>query len=119
MKKSIIITAVVILLAISLIVLAGCGGKLSGKYELVSVKAQGVEMAGDGLKTAGMDGMYIEFVDGSKFKMTMMGETAEGTYELEGKTLKMTVDGDTAEATIDGKKITMDQEGVSMTFEKK
>ena len=119
MKKVALISAIVLLIAVCLVALTGCGAiKMEGKYGLISAKMEGVVIEGEGLKTAGLDAMFIEFVNDATFKMGVMGETTEGTYTVDGNTLTMTVDGESVEATIDGKQIVMEQEGASMTFEK-
>ena len=120
MKKTI---AILLALTLCAAMLAACGGGkgLSGKYKLTSMTEDGVTVVESGFAEWGFsaDEFYLEFLDGTKFKMVMIGETHEGTYKLDGKTLSLTVDGDKTEAKIDGSKITLEESGSTMIFEKK
>jgi len=138
MKKANKALALILVLVLGLSILAGCGGaKLSGKYELVSMTSGGetilmsdyIEMMREMLEAFAEEGDepfnasdyqgYIEFIDGTKCKMVMFGDSQEGTYKLDGKTIEITADGETQKMTLDGKKITFDLDGESMIFEKK
>jgi major membrane immunogen (membrane-anchored lipoprotein) len=120
MKKTIQIVAIITILAISLVLLVGCGSKLKGKYTLVSMSSGGVTVDAETIRGQGMnpDDMYLEF-DGDKCKVSIAGENGEGTYKVEGKDITITIDDDPASGTIDGKKITLTIGAQSMTFEKK
>ena len=120
MKKVVSISAVILLIAVCLIVLTGCGAtKMEGKYELVAVNADGVSMEGEGLAAAGLAGMYFEFTSDTDFKMGFMGESEEGKYTVDGDKITLTINEEDVTGTIDGKKFTIEQDGAKMTFEKK
>jgi hypothetical protein len=129
MKKNLNIL-VALILTLSLALIAGCssGGTsssaLSGKYTIVSMEQDGEEML-EMFRMIGVnpDGIYIEFSGENKFSMmmTFMGEeeATTGTYEVNGKNIILSADGDDIPGTIDGNKITMEQDGTKMIFEKK
>lgn len=67
--------------------LSGCGGGVSGTY------------------TSDGNGMIekMEFKSGGKVEITAMGQTKEGTYEVEDNKVKVTISGDTNILTINDK----------------
>ncbi|MDR0490885.1 MAG: hypothetical protein LBH28_06545 [Oscillospiraceae bacterium] len=123
MKRSV---ALLLALVLCITILAACGGdgtNLTGKYALTSMELEGTDMTGP-LREAGMstDGMYIEFLSGGKFRMSLMGNGAEGTYTLDGSKITLTAEGGSMPlATISGNKITMEDtdSNTKMVFEKK
>ena len=136
MKKTF---ALLLVLAISVAMLAGCNGaektdapaagaSVTGKYTIVSMEAEGMDMlALFQAMGASIDGIYLELLADGTFKLVMeieiMGETQsdiqEGTYKVDGTTITLTVDEEDVTATIDGAKITMEQAGAKLVFEKK
>lgn len=120
MKKTVKIVAIITILAIALVVLVGCGSKLKGKYTIVSMTSGAVTMDETAIRNNGgnPDELYIEF-DGDTFKMVAFGTTTEGTYKKEGDKLTLTAEGEDLAATVDGKQIKIEEESMSMTFEKK
>jgi len=119
-----------VLLVVSILcTLAACSGSsLSGKYVIVDVvdDPEGItfeEM--DGMyKDMGLsikDYLYIEILDGDRFKLVMFGEEeAKGTYTRDGDTLTLTAEGGTSTAEVSGKKITWTYAGsAKLVFEKK
>ena len=138
MKK---IIAVLLVLMLSVSILAGCGGGVSGKYTIVQIEEDGeVTIWADHIKEMeemykeyeGMEGfedyvfkasdyeMVLEFLSGGKCKWTQGEDSEDLTFEVKGKdiTLKDT-EGEELKGTIDGKKIVLDMYGSKMTFEKK
>ena len=130
MKKSL---AILLTLVLCVSVFAGCSGgdtKLTGKYILVEMKGEGEDEEVNLSELKAMYEMfemewvdpYIEFLDGGKFKMVFFDEVnEEGTYKVVdgGKAVEMTVDGETQKGTIDGKKISLGDDEMTMVFEKK
>ena len=129
MKKTI---AVLLVLMLSLIMLAGCksngvgdkgSAKLTGKYTAVSITENGTELDANALKEMGLEDMlsemFIEIIDENNYILYMMGFEVEGQYKSEGYDLTLTAEGDIMEATVDGNKITIDHEGKKMVFERK
>jgi hypothetical protein len=127
MKKT---AALLLILALCLSVLAGCGdAKMTGRYDLVSMKADGKEILADFLKAVSANlgdefnendyKAYIEFINASKCKMAMFVGSQDGKYKLDGDTLEIIADGETLKMTLDGNKITYVVNGSEMVFEKK
>ena len=123
MKKTL---AIILILAIAVSMLAGCGGEkanLTGKYVFTSMAGGDNEIDfGALLGMLGMDAedsMFLEFSSNGKCSMHMMGEVMEGTFIVSGKNVDITIDGDTATGAISGNKITLEQDGMKMVFEKK
>ena len=109
------VVAVVAIVVVIVIIIANGGTKLSGKYNIYSMKEGDNEITAETLKTFGMDDGYMEFKDGGKGVMKINGEEQEFTYEGN----KVTADGDTKELKVDGDKITLEPtEGTSITFKK-
>jgi hypothetical protein len=75
--------------ALLTLVIAGCGGGLSGTY------------TPDGKSFGGALISDITFTSGNKVEVTAQGVTGEGTYEVDGKRVKFTTNGSTTLMTID------------------
>jgi len=128
--------ALLLVLMLSISILAGCGGGLSGKYVLI-------EMTGDDGKVEKLDDLKkqakefydemewdfdesemditIEFLSGDKFKMTSVYDVEEGTFKVDGKnvTLSHPDQDNDLKGTINGNKITFEEDDFVMVFEKK
>jgi len=133
MKK---IIALLLVLVLGLTTLAGCGGaKLTGRYDLVSMTSEGEifpladyiqemkdmfeeEGRGDEFVESDYQG-YIEFIDANTCKLVMFGESADGTYTLDGKSIEIVAEGETMTLTLDGSRIILDDDGEEIVFEKK
>jgi len=128
MKKT---TALLLAVAVGLAVLAGCGAKLSGRYELVSMSSGGEEVAlveriqmrkeflGNDQNGGNFDS-YIEFIDETNCKVVFFGDSREGTYTLDDKTIEIVAAGGEPQTMIlEGKKIILDIGEEQMIFEKK
>ena len=128
MKHNLGIKALSLLLAIvCLLSLAACGGGDSpaGTYKLTKMNAAGVEMDLEqlaeqlGLDVSDMlfsatlqeDGTFI--IDGEALGMSM-----EGTWKQVSGGVDLTINGETITATIKGGELTMEQDGMSLTFKK-
>lgn len=119
MKKTVSLVAALLLIVTTL---TACGGGISGKYKLSVVNAGGVTMeaGGDAAKAAGFDAenCYVDFSGKDSGKMEMMGESQEFTYTVDGKNITLTTNGESISGTIDGNKLTIEEAGMKMEFEK-
>ncbi len=119
----------ILMLAVMMMVFAGCGGAKSdapvvGDWKLSSVEAAGVTMSADEFaQAAGTDvDMSLVIKDNGKFTANFQGESGDGKWTYEEPKLTLSSDGEsmTGEYT-DGKiTLTVEQAGqsVTMTFEK-
>ena len=114
MKK---LMAIVLVLVMALSICA-CGSKSNdaGKYIFSSMESEGQVYNAEDLSALGLDGgsMYIELRTDGTAVISLLGETMEGTW----KPGSITIDGDTEEYTIDGKMLTLANEGEKISFEK-
>ncbi|MCI8549337.1 MAG: hypothetical protein HFI68_01880 [Lachnospiraceae bacterium] len=126
MKKR--IAAFVLVMAMVVLALAGCGGKDSsapvvGKWKLTSIEAAGMTMSVDEfLSMSGMSDTTneMEIKSNGKFSMEMVGEKGTGKWEWKEPICTLTDEaGDSVEAEYKDGKLSMDLEGVLMIFEKK
>ncbi|MCI9068947.1 MAG: DUF4923 family protein [Lachnospiraceae bacterium] len=124
MKKRVAVLMLAVVMTV--LALAGCGGggkdsPVVGAWKATEVEAMGVNVKVDEyLKQMGMDDMKMDMdikSDG-KFSMDLMGQQAEGTWKYSGSTLTLTVDGEDAKAEYKDGKITMEESGVKIIFEK-
>jgi len=132
------ILALLLVFILGTLILAGCGNnnsvggnskddddkvKLSGKYTLVSLK----DRYGDEYDEYDIEEMgqiaYIEFLSGGKYRMSSEGYSAEGKFKISGNTVTIYPpeerDGEALKGKINGKKLTLEQDGMTMIFEKK
>lgn len=128
MKKIVTVVALLVL-ALAMFALVGCGGKqdygkYAGKYIAVSLVSGGEEMIGyfEAMQIDAND-VYIELGTDGKFTLNLSAFTEEapieGTYKVKGTTLTLTVDGTPEEGTIKGNKITVrGDDGSEMAFQK-
>ncbi len=124
MKKR--VAVLVLAVVMTVLALAGCGGKkgdspVVGTWKATAVEAMGVNVKVDEyLSQMGMSDMKMEMdikSDG-KFSMDLMGQQADGTWKYSGSTLTLTVDGSDAKAEYKDGKITMEESGAKIIFEK-
>ena len=88
MRKVRSMVAAVLLVIVSVCCFAGCSKKLDvvGKWDLVEMTADGQTVTAEQLKAlAGDVEMYAEFTEDGKVILSIMGETGEGTYAIEGE----------------------------------
>jgi hypothetical protein len=127
MKKALVLLSVLVL-ALSVFALAGCGGddngaELSGRYTLSSLVIDGQDQV-PMLEAGGMsfENVYIEFTPDGNFTMVLdamgMSESTTGSYTVEGSTINMSAGGTSLEGIKDGDTITLDDGMGIMTFEK-
>ena len=119
----------VIMLAVFMMVLAGCGGKkidapVVGDWKLSTVEAMGQTMTvEDFAALTGSDvEMKIYIKDNGTFSANFEGESGEGKWEYEEPTITLKDDTDTLTGEYKDGKITLSidegGESYSMTFEK-
>lgn len=119
----------ILMLAVVMMVFAGCGGAKSdapvvGDWKLSSVEAAGVTMSADEFaQAAGMDvDMTLNIKDNGKFTANFQGESGDGKWTYEEPTLTLSSGDDTMTGNYADNKITLTVEqggqSVSMTFEK-
>lgn len=135
MKKNVWTKMVGLALALVCIIgLVACGDKggsnAAGTYTLQTITIGGMTMDLEQLaETAGVsadeikvtldlksDGNFL--LDMSALADTMGDTTMEGTWKESGSNITLEADGDTATATLQDGVITMEEEGMSMTFKK-
>jgi ABC-type glycerol-3-phosphate transport system substrate-binding protein len=110
----------ILLAAVLLAALGGCGNgsSLSGKYTLTDLVVDDESYFTEEMMEA-YSGTYMEFLSGGKMTYTMYGETAEGTFQLDGDAITVTVDGESLSGKVESGKITLNSpDGTSMIYEK-
>ena len=114
-----------ILLAVMMLVcLVACdkdedGGKggLSGKYMLQSMSYEGMTVTSSQLAEMGMGDAYLEFRDDGTAVMYFEGESEELKLDQNAKTLTDT-SGEAVSYKLDGKTVTISQDGMELVFQK-
>lgn len=125
MKKHVAVLMLAVVMTV--LALAGCGGKKSdapvvGDWKMTKVETMGVSMGVDEyLEAAGMGDMKMEMTikDNGKFSMDLMGESGDGTWKYEEPKLSLSDGSDTVDAEYKDGVITLSMSGVDMIFEKK
>ena len=125
MKKQIMVFLMALLMIAGL---AGCGGSKSksaaGTYKMTKMGSGDMEMSAEEMSELfEMEvEMVLELKDDNSFTLDLGflgdGETANGTWKMDGDSLILSAEGDEISVTYDGKTIVMDVEGESITFEK-
>ena len=119
MKKTLILLLMVLIVSVAMLAACGGGTQVKGKYVLTSMedKIEG-KLDKAKLAEAGMS-MSIEFLDGGKCKLDMMGMVVDGTFKLEGKNLTITGPDDMKVAgVVEGNKITLEYDAESTVDDK-
>lgn len=84
-----------------------------GRYYLVEVTMSGETVSGEALTTAGLSDTYIEYRADGTGELSGMGERESFTWEG----LRMTDStGETITYTYDGENVSVEQDGIEMTF---
>lgn len=94
---------------------------ITGEYSFVSMKADGESLTAGDLANYGMDSSSFALklnTDGT-FVMTVMDESQEGEWTQDGDTVTLTAEGEDVTGTVDGGTITLEDDDVSIVFEKK
>ena len=124
MKKR-VLTFLMALAMLATLAACGGGGKSpAGTYKLTQINSGGEEMSVKDLADLfGMEiDMTLELKDDKSFTWDMglwsEGESASGTWKMDGDSLVLSAEGEDMPVTYDGKTIAMDLEGEIFTFEK-
>ena len=121
MKKFKLLSAVCTMAIAASLTLTGCGKSDAGRYDLYSMTTDGETMTmkymEDMYKEMGMDApeMYLELNEDGTGKLVM---DDEDTQEVEWKDGVITLDGEDAEYTVEDGKLTMEEDGTVIVFEK-
>lgn len=120
MKKSIAL----VMAMMFVFVLAGCGGGGSkesaqvGSWKLVSFETGGQSTDLSQLEQMGMTGI-LTLTEDKKASLDLFGETMSGTWEADGDSgVALTFEGTTQKGTIASGKMTLEQDGDKLVFEK-
>ena len=108
--------AIVAAIVVILVIVLNSGTSLIGKWSITGAKEGDAEVSMDLLKSLGMNNYTIEFKDGGKGTMNTGTGEHEFTYDKDKKTIN--ADGETIEYKIDGKELSLTQDGFTMFFEK-
>ena len=115
------VAVVLIILAIIFVPKLFGGPSVEGVYEGVSISMMGMEISGDYLAEMGTTQMELK-KDGI-CTMSLMGDTVEGTWELDGDAISCELDGVTATGTLVDNTLTLSvsEDGIEMelVFQKK
>jgi len=122
MKKSIaLLLAAVFVVAM----LAGCKGEtLSGRYSVESLFDKGQLESYDETQLARIGlhigNIYIEFLEGGKYRRVFANEITEGTYKIKGDKITLTSTTNIkSTGTIDGNTLVLDVNNARLTLTKK
>jgi len=116
-----------LIVTMSLALLTACGSKqkISGTFYFVSMEQDGNTITAQDLERVGYsaDDIIIELNADGTCSMTLLNDTGNGTYKLDGDKLEITIDGETVSATVDGDRIILQQDDgestIEIIFEKK
>jgi hypothetical protein len=125
MKKRSVLVLLSVLLVFSF-VLAGCGSKGSKSpyvgttWSISGGKdaASGVEITKEFLSMGGIDDFKIELKDKGVATVTVSGETEDTKWSEKDNVITLESGGEELKATIDGDKMTIEQDGSELYFEK-
>ena len=119
MKRTMKMVLCMALIACMMLCLVACSSKPTGKYNLVSMEAQGMTMDIEQLKQLyGQDiDMYIEFKSDGTAIMKMDSDTTNMKW-ADGKIWPEGQEDEKASFTIKGDTLTIEEEGTKMTFKK-
>ena len=128
MAKKGVIALLSCVFALSL-ALVGCGGNnaeaakaaFAGTWDLVEMSQNG-EVTGsedlETLKSLGLE-VYVNLNEDGTSALVLFGETIDGTWEATSTTEgKITMEGQDVSMKIEDSKLTFEQEGATLTFEK-
>ena len=104
MKRTRKTIALVLVFVIAVAILAGCGGSstLTGKYVSTSDPSN-----------------YYEFFEGGKCTMSTYGVLSDITYEVKGSTVTVKLEFGGFSGNLSGNKITFNEFGEDVVYEKK
>ena len=126
MKRAAKFMAAVLMLVTMAFSLVACGGSdATGTYIITEMAGVSVDSLIQQYKEAGLGEVKAEDLsklilssDGT-FTITAQGESdSKGTYTASGSTVKLTVDGDTAEGTLSDGVLSINMGGIAMKYKK-
>ncbi len=94
---------------------------LPGTWRATEIEAMGVTVnVSDYLEQMGMGDMKMEMslTEDGRFGMDLMGRQVEGSWRYNGSTLTLTAEGEDLSAECEDGKITIEESGVKIIFEK-
>lgn len=113
--KKILCSALVMIMMLCMV---ACGSSEAGRYDFYSMDMDGVSITAEDLKEMGAEmEMYITLEKDGTGVLVSEGETMEIAWE-DGKMWPVDDADDVIAYTIDGDTLTMDQDGVTITFKK-
>ncbi len=123
MKKSFLVLLSVLL--VFSFVLGGCGSKapksaVEGTTWIISggKDGTGIEITSDQLGLVGIGDFSLEFKADGVVTASVAGETSDGTWSEKDNAVTVEIDGDTIAGTVDGDKLTLEQEDMTLYFDK-
>ena len=125
MKKQ--IAAVLMVLILTVVALAGCGGggeqsPVVGEWKMTTIEVSGITMdMEEFIAATGQEdvNMSLTIEEDGNFSMDIAGQQTEGTWEYEEPVCTLTAEGESIEADYSDGKIVIDLEGQgTLTFEK-
>jgi hypothetical protein len=113
MKK---ILAVVIMLALSISVLSGCGDNKANASEDTAVPAAQIETLTGKYVLASDESTYYEFFDDGTCEVGTFGFTSDCSYALQGNEVKVAMEYGSFTGTVDADKITFIEFGEEVEY---
>lgn len=112
MKRIFTISVAAVMALVMVLSLTACGNSTLGYYKLSSAEASGISLDSSALAATGMDNGYVLLEDGGKGKLSAAGQEQEFTYDDKN----FTADGESIPYTLKDGVITLDQNGIKITF---
>jgi hypothetical protein len=103
---------------VAVLSLCGCGDKLEGKWEAVSIVQDGKETKLSDLGALAATVKVTMELDGGKATMEALGQKKEGTYKDNGDKVEVTIDNEKKDFVKDGDRLYMEESGNKLYFEK-
>ncbi|MBQ7345933.1 MAG: hypothetical protein IJW45_07730 [Oscillospiraceae bacterium] len=120
MAKKMVAISLVLVMVLCMVACSnedGGKGGLSGKYMLQSMSYEGMTVTSSQLAEMGMGDAYLEFRDDGTAVMYFEGESEELKVDQNAKTLTDT-SGEAVSYKLDGKTVTISQDGMELVFQK-
>ena len=115
MKKRLVVC---LLCVAAVLCLCGCGSKLEGKWEAVSVTQNGQEKKLSELGALASSFKISMTLEDGKATMEALGQKAEGTYKDNGDKVSVTIKNKAKDLVKDGDRLYLEVDGSKLYFEK-